>query len=167
MRRLLLRRHFELVAHNGDTLLPLREYPAREMLAVHAHCHGADPELVGPELYAIVPEPGPEGEDWAALDIPHSLRLSPGLGRVPGLIACKVIYWAGYACVEVGEPYATPPDLGSTCLELAAWNMSRYRGRRIGLAGNVRGAGKDGEHLELSMPENVRLLLEPYRRRVL
>jgi hypothetical protein len=45
--------------------------------------------------------------------------------------------------------------------------MSRYRGRRIGMTGNVRGKGQDGEHLEVSIPENVRLLLEPYRRRVL
>jgi hypothetical protein len=45
--------------------------------------------------------------------------------------------------------------------------MSRYRGRRIGMTGNVRGNGKDGEHLEVSMPENVRLLLEPYRRRTI
>jgi hypothetical protein len=50
---------------------------------------------------------------------------------------------------------------------LAAWNMSRYRGRRRGMAGAVRGAGKAGEHLETSMPENVRLLLEPYKRRVI
>jgi hypothetical protein len=65
MRRLLLRRHFELVAHNGDTLLPLREYPDREVLAVHAHCHSADPELVEPELYAIVPElEGKIGRRW-------------------------------------------------------------------------------------------------------
>jgi hypothetical protein len=48
-----------------------------------------------------------------------------------------------------------------------AWNMSRYRGRRIGMTGNVRGSGKDGEHLETSMPENVRGLLEPYKRRVI
>ena len=62
------------------------------------------------------------------------------------------------------KPY---PDLASLCLELAAWNMSRYKGRRIGITGNVRGSGKDGEHLEASMPENVRLLLEPYQRRVI
>jgi hypothetical protein len=52
-------------------------------------------------------------------------------------------------------------------LELAAWNMARYRGRRIGMSGNLRGSGKEGEHLETSMPENVRLLLGPYMRRVI
>jgi hypothetical protein len=75
--------------------------------------------------------------------------------------AIKVRYLAGYS---IGK---APPDLASACLELAAWNMSRYRGRCIGMTGNVRGSGKEGEHLEASMPENVRLLLEPYKRRVI
>jgi hypothetical protein len=73
----------------------------------------------------------------------------------------RVRYLAGYAADKA------PADLASACLELAAWNMSRYRGRRIGMTGNVRGSGKDGEHLEASMPENVRQLLEPYRRRTI
>ena len=59
------------------------------------------------------------------------------------------------------------PDLASACLELAAWNMNRYRGRRIGMTGAVRGSGKDGEHLETAMSENVRGLLEPYKRRII
>jgi hypothetical protein len=90
-------------------------------------------------------------------DQPHAAIF--GGGR--GLAAVKVIYRAGYT------PGKTPPDLASACLELAAWNMARYQGRRIGMTGNVRGNGKEGEHLEASMPENVRLLLEPYRRRMI
>jgi hypothetical protein len=35
------------------------------------------------------------------------------------------------------------------------------------MTGNIRGAGIQGEHFEPSMPENVRALLEPYRRKVL
>ncbi|MDR0584489.1 MAG: hypothetical protein LBG57_09105 [Treponema sp.] len=98
---------------------------------------------------------------------PHALRLSPALGRLPGLTAFKAVYRAGYTSVKA------PADLASVCLELAAWNMSRYRGPPlrsrflIGMTGNVRGSGKDGEHLETSMPENVRQLLEPYKRRVI
>jgi hypothetical protein len=76
----------------------------------------------------------------------------------PGI---KVRYLAGYS------PGKAPADLASACLELAAWNMSRYRGRRIGMTGNVRGSGKDGEHLEKSIPEQVRQLLEPYQRRTI
>jgi hypothetical protein len=71
------------------------------------------------------------------------------------------VYRAGYVLGNV------PADLASACLELAAWNMTRYKGRRIGMTGNVRGSGKDGEHLEASMPENVRQLLEPYRRKMI
>ena len=73
----------------------------------------------------------------------------------------KAVYWAGYPLAKV------PPDLGSACLELAAWNMNRYRGRRIGMTGAVRGGVKDGEHFEPSMPENVKVLLEPYRRKLI
>jgi hypothetical protein len=54
--------------------------------------------------------------------------------------------------------------LSAACLELAAWNMNRYKGKRIGMTGIVRGSGKDGEHLEMAMPENVKSLLGPYRR---
>jgi hypothetical protein len=160
-RFLFVHRHFERFEYAGDLLLTLREYPVREVLALYALYHAAEPELVEPELYAILPEPEPETEDWPGPDIPHTLRLSPVLGRLPGLMAFKVVYRAGYT------PGKAPADLASACLELAAWNMSRYKGRRIGMTGNVRGSGKDGEHLETSMPENVRLLLEPYRRRVI
>jgi len=47
------------------------------------------------------------------------------------------------------------------------WNFQRYKGRRVGLTGNIRGGGKDGEHFEMSMPENVRQLLEPYKRKTI
>jgi hypothetical protein len=154
-RSLLVRRHFERFEYAGNLLLTLREYPVREVLAVYAYYSAAEPELVEPEFYNLCPE------KEERLDIPHALRLSPALGRLPGVSAFKAVYRAGYSCGKA------PADLASACLELAAWNMSRYRGRRIGMTGNVRGSGKDGEHLEASMPENVRLLLEPYKRRVI
>jgi hypothetical protein len=162
-RSLFVHRQFERIEYAGDLLLTLREYPVQEILALYALYHAAEPELIEPELYAILPEPEPEPEteDWPGPNIPHELRLSPVLGRLPGLTAFKAVYRAGYI------PGKAPADLASACLELAAWNMSRYRGRRIGMTGAVRGNGKDGEHLETSMPENVRLLLEPYRRRVI
>jgi hypothetical protein len=154
-RRFFIKKHFEGIEFAGDLLLYLREYPVREVLALYAYCPAAEPELIEPEFYNLFPE------IEERLDIPHALRLSPALERLPGLTAFKAVYRAGYA------PGKAPADLASACLELAAWNMARYRGRRIGMTGNVRGNGKDGEHLETSMPENVRLLLEPYRRRVI
>jgi hypothetical protein len=154
-RSLYAHRHFERFEYAGDLLLPLREYPVREVLAVYAYYNAGEPELIEPEFYSICPD------IEERQDIPHELRLSPALGRLAGLTAFKAVYRAGYGCGKA------PPDLASACLELAAWNMTRYRGRRIGMTGNVRGNGKGGEHLEASMPENVRLLLEPYRRRTI
>ena len=161
LRRLFLKKHFERIETNGDPLLPLREYPVREVLAVYAFGgFGEAGELLEPDFYRVIPEleaeTGERPEDTA-----FSLSLFPAMRRGRGLGAVKAVYRAGYASGEA------PADLASACLELAAWNMSRYRGRRIGVIGNVRGAGKDGEHLEASMPENVRLLLEPYKRRVI
>jgi hypothetical protein len=160
-RRLLLKRHFERIAAYGDLFLPLREYPAREMLAVYILGGFSDAgELLEPELYRVIPDLETETGEGPE-DTVYSLSLSSALSRGTGFSAVKAVYRAGYA------PGKAPPDLASACLELAAWNMSRYRGRRIGMAGNVRGNGKDGEHLEASMPENVRQLLEPYKRRVI
>ena len=149
-RRFLRKKHFETMEFTGDLLLPLREYPVSKVLTVYANG-----EVLEPEFYGTTPDCGTDE------DLPYNLILSPALQRYRGLSAVKVVYWAGYAFGKV------PPDLASACLELAAWNMSRYRGRRVGMTGNIRGAGKEGEHFEMSMPENVRSLLEPYKRRVI
>jgi hypothetical protein len=160
-RRLYLRRHIERIEFSGDLLLPLREYPAREVLALYGLCDFSGPgELVEPGFYRVIPglddETGEGPEDTV-----YNLAFSPALNRRRGLCAVKAVYRAGYDCGEA------PADLASACMELAIWNMARYRGRRIGFSGNVRGNGKEGEHLEASMPENVRLLLEPYKRKVI
>jgi hypothetical protein len=151
-RRLLRKKHFETIEFTGDLLLPLKEYPVTKILAAFAMNNG---DILEPEFYGVVPDCGCDD------DIPFSLSLSPALLRCRGLSAIKVVYWAGYPFDKV------PADLASACLELAAWNMNRYRGRRIGITGNVRGNGNDGEHFELSMPENVKQLLEPYKRKLI
>jgi hypothetical protein len=112
-------------------------------------------EIVEPDFYSVIPECGTD------CDFPFSISFTRALQRYQGLFALKVVYWAGYSNGLV------PPDLTSACLELASWNMNRYRGRRIGLTGSIRGGGREGEHFEMSMPENVKALLEPYRRRVI
>ena len=152
----------ERIEYTGDLVLPLREYPVSGVLAVYA-LPGVDGtgEIVEPEFYGIIPDCGTYD------DLPFNLSISPALERYftyhkrRGYAAVKAVYWAGYAHNKV------PPDLASACLELAAWNMGRYRGRRIGMTGKIRGMGKDGEHFEMSIPENVRLLLEPYRRKTI
>jgi hypothetical protein len=154
----------DYLTFTGEYIFSLREYPVCKVLTLHAVTTGSvqrgealfGPEnLVDPKHYYCLPDEG------IREDIPFSLVLRPPYRLVRKEMGIKVRYAAGYA------PGKAPADLASACLELAAWNMSRYRGRRIGMTGNVRGSGKDGEHLEMSMPENVRGLLEPYRRRVI
>ena len=154
MRRFLRKKHFERIDYIGDLILPLREYPVNRVLAIHAVVNN-ESEIIEPDFYSVIPYCGTFD------DIPFHISLSRALQRYRGLSAVKVIYWAGYSLGNV------PADLASACLELAGWNFNRYKGRRIGMTGSVRGSGKDGEHFEMSMPENVRSLLEPYRRKTI
>ena len=154
-RRLLHKKRFEFLPFYGDYTFSLRDYPVRDVLTVYQTHALKESIIVENDFYHTIPECG-ELEN-----IPFSLSVSPALRLVRDLSGIKVHYRAGYS------PGKVPADLASACLELAAWNMNRYRGRRIWMTGNVRGSGKDGEHLETSMPENVRQLLEPYRRRTI
>jgi hypothetical protein len=163
-RRLLRRKNTDYLTFTGEYIFSLREYPVRKVLAVYAAATGtvqrgeplySSENLVDSKHYYCLPDEG------IREDLPFSLVLRPPRGLAREEMGIRVRYLAWYACGEV------PADLTSACLELAVWNMTRYRGRRIGTTGNVRGSGKDGEHLEASMPENVRQLLEPYRRRTI
>ena len=163
-RRLIRKKHTDYLTFTGEYIFNLREYPVRKILPIHAATTGTvlrgealfSPEnLIDPKHYFCLPDEG------IREDIPFSLVLRPPLRLTREEMGIRVWYLAGYSMGKA------PPDLASACLELAAWNMARYRGRRIGMTGNVRGSGKDGEHLEVSMPENVRGLLEPYRRRTI
>jgi hypothetical protein len=151
-RRLIRKKHFERLEYIGDLCLPLREYPVTEILSVSVIVNEG---ILEPDLYSVIPDCGLD------LDIPFSISLSPALQRYWGLSAVKVVYWAGYPNGKI------PADLAAACMELASWNLNRYRGKRIGMTGNIRGVGKEGEHFEMSMPENVRTLLEPYRRKTI
>ena len=153
MRRLLRKKHNERIEYTGDLFFPLREYPvvsiSNEQLAM------SNEKISNSLIFRVIPELG------ADIDIPFSIELSPVVKKIRGLKYIQVEYRAGYAAGKV------PPDLASACLELAAWNMGRYRGRRIGMTGNVQGSGRDGEHFEQSMPKQVRQLLEPYKRKTI
>jgi hypothetical protein len=35
------------------------------------------------------------------------------------------------------------------------------------MSGNIKRSGKEGEHFEMSMPENVKQLLEAYKRKLI
>jgi len=84
-------------------------------------------EIIEPEFYSVPPD-----------CMPAEIYLSPALRRYPAITAIKVVYVAGY---QIGN---VPPDLATACLELASWNFHRYKGRRVGMTGNIRGAGKEG-----------------------
>jgi hypothetical protein len=169
-RRFLRKKHTDYLTFTGEYIFTLREYPVRKVLTIHAATAGrvrqgetlSSPEnLVDPKHYYCLPNEGIHE------DIPFALVLRPPYRLTMEEMGIRVRYLAGYVPGKAGDPCGVPADLASACLELAAWNMSRYRGRRIGMTGNVRGSGKDGEHLEVSMPENARQLLEPYRRRTI
>jgi hypothetical protein len=162
-RRLLRRKATEYLTFTGEYIFALREYPVRKVLALHTTTTGValrgelfgDDALVDPKYYYCLPDEGIHE------DLPFSLVLRPPLRMSREEMAIRVRYVAGYS------PGKAPADLASACLELAAWNLTRYRGNRIGITGTVRGKGQNGEHLEPSMPEHVRGLLEPYQRRTI
>jgi hypothetical protein len=148
-RRLLCKKVTDYLTFTGGYEFTLREYPVRRVIGVMANGNPIDPAV-----YRLIPEFGLMDEIPVTLSFKEGLRLPCREGAI------RVRYAAGYM------PGRVPADLGSACLELAAWNFSRYKGRKIGIVGNVvRAKGTEGEHLETSMPEQVRLLLEPYKRR--
>jgi hypothetical protein len=152
-RRLLQKKHFETFDYYGDSLLPLMEYPVKSMNSEQVTVNNG--KIVDPKLYRVIPDCGTN------YDFPYSIEFAPEIKRWRDLKYIKIGYTAGYTAGKI------PSDLAAACMELASWNMGRYKGRRIGMTGNIKGTGIQGEHFELSMPENVRLLLEPYRRKVI
>ena len=127
-RRLYLKTIHQTFKEWPDFTVYLNEYPVREILSVYALFHIKEPEYVEPDLYRL--EPAEENAN-----IPYSLIFTPALRRFRGMTALKVIFKAGY------KNGGVPADLSSACFELAVWNMNRYKGRRIGMIGNVRGSG--------------------------
>jgi hypothetical protein len=157
LRHILRKRHTEYFDSIGDNAIFLREYPVREILSVHEDRQHRFPEacLIDPEHYYCTPE------ILDAEDHVSTLTLTPPYPLPRGRKSIRVIYTAGYPVEEV------PPDVKQAVIEIIAWNQTRYRSRRIGSTGTVRGSGRGSEGLELTIPENALLLLEPYRRRTI
>ena len=157
-RRFLLGKHFERIPFYGELLLPLREYPVTEILSAHlvTDCREAS-QLIEPDFYCLIPICGTHE------DIPFDISLSPALKRYRNISAVSVIYKAGYSHSDI------PSDLKAACLELAVWNMNRYKSKQIGVKtmSNEKLARSNGSGFEMSMPENVKSLLEPYKRKTI
>ena len=149
-RKFLQKKYFETIKLSDSSLVILKEYPVSVILAVFIF----NGQIIEPEFYRPM-----LGNDYNE-EMPFELFLSHSL-KPYNLSAIKVIYLAGY------KPSDVPADLTAACLELASWNMNRYKGRRVGMSGNIRGTGVQGEHFEMSMPENVKMLLEPYKRKTI
>ena len=157
-RSFLCKQYFETVKISRDLIIPLKEYPVTEILTVYTYNKVqlalSNGQILEPEFYHPM-----LGNDYNT-ELPFDLLLSASL--IPyKLAAVKVIYYAGYKTCDI------PTDLSAACMELAMWNMNRYRGRRIGITGNIKGSGSQGEHFEMTMPENVKTLIEPYRRKTI
>jgi len=155
-RKFLRKQYFETIPIiNNYFVLLLREYPVSEILLVSNEQFGMKNEgIIEPEFYR--PMIGNGYNEEMIFELLLSSSLKPY-----GLNAVKVIYIAGY------ERKSIPVNLSAACLELASWNFNRYKGKRIGMSGNIRGAGVQGEHFEMSIPENVKALIEPYRRKTI
>jgi len=177
-RHFLLRIYHETINLFGDLRVTLNEYPAREIIAIFSMSNeqgtmGKEQrkdkrekrkiikewgleggELIEPEFYRVIPDCNNVEE------YPYAIELSPAVLRM-GCKKINVAYWAGYEYNKI------PSDLFAACYELASWNFNRYKSGRVGMTGNVRGAGVQGEHFEMSMPENVKALIEPYRRKTI
>jgi hypothetical protein len=135
-RRFVCGKRFEFFPSYGDYLFPLRDYPVRKLLTVCRTHALQEAVVVDPALYHTIPDCGNLNLSLSAFRF-HLRCVLSGNCRVS-----KCVTGRGYV------PGSAPPDLASACLELAAWNMGRCWGRRIGLTGAVRGKGADGEHLE-------------------
>jgi uncharacterized phiE125 gp8 family phage protein len=145
-RKLGFRRVAEVFSDTVDRCFTLREYPVRRVMDVHVVPCGNSGEAYELEKRDISVEP-PTPENWAA-----TVRLNLGRGVCHNTI--RIIYFAGY---KIGD---VPPDLKSAVIEMAAWRYARHKAKKTGVVGGVKG----GEQFENSVPVNVRLLLEPYRR---
>jgi hypothetical protein len=150
-RKFLQKQYFETFSLKEKLLVILKEYPISEIIAVYQIDNDS---LIEPQFYRPM-----IGNDYNE-EMPFELLLSSSL-KPYQISAIRVNYLGGYTVGSV------PANLSAACLELASWNFNRYKGKRIGMSGNIRGAGVQGEHFEMSIPENVKALIEPYRRKTI
>jgi hypothetical protein len=189
-RSFLRKQYFETFKITGNLIIPLKEYPVTKIISMSSEREPSvrlamsNGDLIDQVFYR--PYPGCAfGEE-----LPFEILLSPSL-KPYKLKIINIIYVAGYSmnrekraesndqicnhsmkqldkdCGYAHCSLLVPTDLSAACMELAIWNMNRYRGRRIGVTGNIKGSGTQEEHFEISMPENVRNLIEPYKRKVI
>jgi hypothetical protein len=88
-------------------------------------------------------------------NVPHILKIIPAKQVVRNR-TIRVKYTAGWTANDA------PPDLREACLELVIWKYGRHKEKRIGTV-----VKQNGRQYESGMPERVKELLAPYKRKVL
>jgi hypothetical protein len=126
----------------------LREYPVRKVCGVK--------EKIGAEWRVLdfMLEPRTK----AVLDRPYFLHVHKARGASEKDRQVVVEYMSGY------KPDEMPLQVQQACVELVAWNYARHKERKIGVKGSEK---RGGEHYESAMPENVKGLLERWRRKTI
>ena len=72
-RKLLHKKHIEQIEYTGDLVMPLREYPVTEVLAVSLFDTS---EILEPDLYCVIPDCGIDN------DIPFDISFSPAVESI-------------------------------------------------------------------------------------
>jgi len=152
-RKLLRKTHVEMLDAQYDTVVPLREYPVKEIKSIHLMT-GSVSEKIGLELYGLSPACGVDA------GLTQYVIFSPSLVRKRDNARIRATYRAGY------QRNGIPADLAAACLELAYWNFNRMKAREMGMSVGREGKREDYP-FEKTMPQNVAKLLEPYRRKTL
>jgi hypothetical protein len=149
MRRFTYSNRIEYIDFAGTESQALQEYPVRVVNSVQRIVNSG--ALFDVE-YLLCPEEG------VIVDRPYLLTISNGRLAMRNGGTVRVEYRAGYMVREM------PLQLRQACVELVAWNYARYKDGKIGVTGSVK---KGGERYETDMPENVKGLLERWRRKTI
>ena len=142
----------------GQRDIVLSEYPVRNVISVRCdpeRVFGDETKLADNAWYcATVPYDILE-------DLPAVLIFDPFVSLPIGRRIIRVEYTAGYPLDAI------PEDLKLATMELVAWEFRRVKSKQVGVSGFVPTSGRmERTVLEMQMPENVREMLEPYRRRM-
>jgi hypothetical protein len=146
-----------LVEYRNGFLNPsmaLRQYPVSELTELR--CNRGDEEfVVNPELFTL---------DNPALqnctEQPARIRLNEDYLFPRGRNNIHITYTAGYAADDM------PAPLKMALAEMVGWSLKRMRARQIGMSGLTNSKrAKEWPVTDKTMPDHVKDLLEPYRRK--
>lgn len=134
--------------------LNLRQYPVKEVTELRCQ-KGNEEFVVSQELFSL-DNPGVQ----ECYEQPVRITLNEGYLFPLGRYNIQVTYTAGYS------PQTMPADLKMALCEMVGWSLKRIRARQIGMSGLVNSRrSKEWPVTEKTMPDHVKEILEPYRRK--